>query len=143
MRRLQDVRFALENAKRAQCGYVRGDSDEGWMVTEVGALFAEANFRRANLKQPGRKRDEDKNWKRRERERIIASAAFAKFQGRRVNEITPLEANTFFRIDEYVNADARARKVSRLVNVFRNDPEIGPAVLALAERVKGGAKSDK
>lgn len=135
---LQDVRFALENAKRTHCGYVLGDTNEGWMLTETGALFARKNSRRLKTEDIARDRStpSEKKWRRRERERILASNAYVKIREKRVDEVTAHEANSFFRIDEYVNPTARERKISRLVNVFRNDPEIGPVVLQLAKRVK-------
>jgi hypothetical protein len=141
---LQDVRFALENAKRAHCGYVLGDSNEGWMLTEVGVLFARRNGRRLKMEQPERDRSTpiEKKWRRRERERILASDAHVKMRENRGHEITAHEANSFFRIDEYVSPAARDRKISRLVNVFRNDPEIGPVVVELAKRVKAGVNSN-
>jgi hypothetical protein len=142
---LQDVRFALENAKRAHCGYVLGDSNEGWMLTETGFLFARRNGRRLKTEQPKRDRSTttEKKWRRRERERILASDAFLKLRHNRGDEITAHEANSFFRIDEYVNPAARDRKISRLVNVFRNDPEVGPVVVELARRLKGGNNNEK
>lgn len=79
---LQDVRFALENAKRAHCGYVLGDSNEGWMLTEAGVLFARRNARRLKTEQPTRDRSRptERKWRRRERERILASDAYLKMR---------------------------------------------------------------
>jgi len=140
---LQDVRFALENAKRAHCGYVLGDN-EGWMLTEAGALFARRNGRRLKTEHAGRDRSTpaEKKWRRRERERILASDAYVKMRENRGDEITTPEATSFFRIDEYVSPTARDRKISRLVNVFRNDPEIGLVVVELAKRIKAGVSSN-
>jgi hypothetical protein len=137
---LQDVRFALENATRSQCGYVLGDSKKGWMLTESGALFARENIRRLNTVDLTRDRSTpaQKKWKRRERERILASDAYLKIRDGRAGEVTRHEANSFFRIDEYVSAESRKRKITRLVNVFRDDVEIGPVVVELAKQVKAG-----
>jgi hypothetical protein len=141
---LQDVRFALENAKRSHCGYVLGDSNAGWMLTEAGVLFARRNGRRIKTEQPVRDRGTpaEKKWRRRERERMLASDAYVKMREKRGDQVTAHEAHSFFRIDEYVNPAARDRKISRLVNVFRNDPEVGPVVVELAKRVKAGVKSN-
>jgi hypothetical protein len=132
---LQAVRFALENAKRAHCGYLIGTGNEGWMLTQSGLAFAEKNediLKAANLSGK-RIADSDKKWLRRERARLLASDAFIKMRNGRNSEVSSQEAASFFRIDEYVTGNARGRKIARIVNAFCEDPELGLAVRALAQ----------
>jgi hypothetical protein len=132
---LQAVRFALENAKRPHCGYVIGTGNEGWMLTETGAYFASKNADQLQTAVSGGQRETqaDRKWRRRERSRMLNSAAFAKYSAGRVNEITPQEAAAFFRVDEYVTGQLRERKITRLLSAFQDDSEFGPAVRAIAK----------
>ncbi len=54
--------------------------------------------------------------------------------------MTAREAETFFRVDEYVTGEARERKVNRIAYAFGDDPELGPLVRALACVVGGHQK---
>jgi hypothetical protein len=130
---LQAVRFALENAKRDHCGYLIGTGNEGWMLTKSGLEFSIQNAKRfedADLTCQ-RLSETDKKWLRRERARMLSSDAFAKISDGRESEVTTQEAASFFRIDEYVTGKARERKITRIMNAFHEDPELGTAVTKL------------
>jgi len=139
---LQGVRFALEDAKKTQFGYVFGDSNEGWILTEPGVNYAKRNAKRLLSENQVKERGSlaDKKWRRRERERIISSDAFLKSRENGLEAVSMQEANSLFRIDEYVTGNARERKIARLVNVFRNDPEIGHVIVELAARLRMGGE---
>ena len=115
------------------------------MLTEQGSLFAQKNAKRLLGREQAKERNTlaERKWRRRERERILASDAYMKIRENRAGEVTAHEANSFFRIDEYVNEESRERKISRLVNVFRNDPEIGPVVIELSKQVKAGVNNNE
>jgi hypothetical protein len=134
------IRTYLSDAKKARCGrYLIGTGNEGWMLTEAGLTFAKENLDRlvATDLTGERKTESEKRWLRRERVRLLGTSAFAKFRGGEENSITAEEASAFFRVDEYVAAGARQRKIARIVNTFRADLELGRAVIALAERATG------
>lgn len=132
---LQGVRFALENAKRPQCGYVTGTGNDGWLLTEIGYSFAEENIKRAEHADLAARRlsESEKKWLRSERKRILASVAFLTSQKHGLDAVTGLEAKKLFRIDPYVAQKSRERKITRLVNAFRDDSQLGPIVTALAQ----------
>jgi hypothetical protein len=136
---LQAVRFALENAKRQHCGYLIGTGNEGWMLAKPGLEFAEENVDRFQTSDLSGQRlsESDRKWQRRERTRLVSSAAYSKFESGDSNRITQQEAASFFRLDEYVTGTAREKKVIRIVNAFGNDPQLGPAVKSLAELLTG------
>ncbi len=143
---IEIVRTALSDAKKEKCGhFLTGTGNDGWMLTERGSLFAQKNAKRLVGREQAKERNTlaERKWRRRERERILASDAYMKMRQNRAGEITTHEANTFFRIDEYVSLESRERKISRLVNVFRNDPEIGPVVVELAKQVKAGMSNNE
>lgn len=121
----------LADAKKAKYGsHVSGSINEGWMLTESGAFFAKENA--ARLKHVDlagvRKSDAEKKWQRSERSRLLSSNAAQKFFDGEIESITPSEVATFFRVDEYVTGTVRDRKVTRIVNAFGDDPELGDAV---------------
>ena len=67
---------------------------------------------------------------------MLASEAYLKFQSGRSDAITPQEAEAFFRLDDYVMGEARNRKVTRIVNTFASDPELGKAVKELTTKIR-------
>ena len=129
------VRTFLSDAKKPKNGrYLSGSGNEGWMLTETGLDFAKGSVSRAQATNLATKRlsEPDKKWLRRERGRILASDAFLKAQESGVDAVTASEAEKLFRIDSYVQQGSRERKITRLVNAFRDDLDIGPIVKALA-----------
>jgi len=135
------VRVRLSGAKNPEYGgYLLGSGSEGWVLTDAGVAFVEENLRRFESAALATTRigRTPKKWLESERSRMLASEAFGKIRDRRPEEVTDREAAAFFRIDDYVVGPARDRKVTRIVNVFRNDPELGEAVIELARRVACG-----
>lgn len=135
---LEIIRVYLSDAKKkAKGGYLIGSGTGGWLLTEKGLKFA---MRRArDLKDVDLSREplttKEKNWRRSERARMLASNAYLKFSSGAKDTITIPEADSFFRVDDYVIGKAREGKISRFVNTFRNDPELGTVVTELAKKV--------
>ena len=59
-----------------------------------------------------------------------------KFQTQGINSITSQEAETFFRIDDYVLGEARKQRLSRIINTFGEDGNFGKAVKKIAKKVR-------
>ena len=76
-----------------------------------------------------------RNWKRRERERMLASDAFAKFSAKEGATISSQEAESFFRVDAYVTGVDRAQKIRRAKNLSGNDEELGPLIKLLEIKI--------
>ena len=57
--------------------------------------------------------------------------------------ITLQEAESFFRLDVYVTGNAREDKIIRALNAFGNDPQLGVAVKALAEKARTEGKNNE
>lgn len=118
---------------------VTGSKKEGWLLTPAGTALAERevakleSLREARVKRP---RNEEL-WLGRERKRMLAEPAYRKVQEGRDGEITKVEAEKFFRLDEYVIGTARERKIQQAQNAFQADPEIGTAVTKIASILKG------
>ncbi len=142
---LQAIRFALENAKREHCGYLIGTGNEGWMLSKLGLQFAQNNTERFQATDLSGKRlsESDKKWQRRERARLVSTAAYAKFSSGDIADVSEQEAVSFFRLDEYVSGTARKKKIARIVNAFYDDAELGAAVTALAELVTGDKSHER
>ncbi|MEI7601599.1 MAG: hypothetical protein WCJ41_20070 [Aestuariivirga sp.] len=140
---IEIIRAFLSDAKKQKYGnYLSGSGNEGWMLTEAGAIFAKMNVSRLESANLGgvRMSDGEKKWFRRERSRLLSSDAFLKFRSGKLAEITQREAASLFRLDEYVTGVVRARKIDRIVNAFRDDSELGAAVIQLRDLVaKAGA----
>jgi len=59
----------------------------------------------------------------------------SKLQSNGVDTVTTQEAESFFRVDDYVTGVAREKKISRILNTFRDDPKLGQIVVALSGKV--------
>lgn len=124
----------LADAKKPKNGaYLSGSINTGWMLTEVGSVFASRNIERlegSDLSQL-RKSQGEKKWLKQERARLLASDAFRKLCSPNSEEVSLSEVASFFRVDEYVKGTARERKITRIVNAFRDDPQLCEAVITL------------
>jgi hypothetical protein len=131
------VRVALSDS-RLKKGYVVGSHDKGgWMLTPAGQEFARRNRDRLAPQQPvAHRRGKDEQQLQRERARLLTSAAYSRYQNGGVDEVTNDEADAFFRLNVYVRAQARERKIARVENQFGEDPELGGLVKLLAARAR-------
>jgi hypothetical protein len=116
-------------------GYISGSERDGWLLTEAGVSFARENVdtvpgskKRASLRE--------RAWLKSERERLLSSDAFLKYKDSGEIAITKRDAESFFRIDNYVRAEAREQKLLRILNAFGEDSELGPAARKFASIVR-------
>jgi hypothetical protein len=129
------VRNGLQDAKKT--GNVRGGAHEGWALTDLGVVEArEMLSRLGGVTERVRLTPQQQAWRSRERTRLLTEEAFKAATGDQLDRLSVPALLRFFRIDEYVDAKGRADRVSRLVNAFDGDAELGPVVRALAEKLK-------
>ena len=134
---------ALRDAKKLKNGrYVLKSSKEEWLLTAKGLAFAQQRVRQLDGADVSRKPmgAKERNWVRRERERLLGSEAFGKFAMGKPEHITAQEAEAFFRIDAYVTGQARSEKLARAANVFGEDPDLGPLIKLLISRITKGTQ---
>lgn len=119
--------------------YVTGSKNRGWLMTLAGIQFAESAIARLEGLSPAREKrpKTEENWVRRERVRMQGEIAYLKMREGRDVEITQVEAERFFRLDDYVTGDARSRKIQQAEVDFRDDPELGQIVQKVAALVRG------
>jgi hypothetical protein len=67
---------------------------------------------------------------------MMGEAAYNKLQSGARSQITPAEAERFFRVDDYVVGDARRAKIERARNALSNDPELSRAIAEIAKLVR-------
>lgn len=134
---LDAVRKRLWDACREdKGGYLVGSEKDGWRVTEKGVEFASGKLEGLGLQgaqMPMTLRE--KQWRGRERERMLASEAFNVFEEGNVEELTKSDAYSFFRIDEHVGKEARRARVERALVFFGDDEDLGSLVRKLADLV--------
>jgi hypothetical protein len=138
---IETVRKRLWDAVKPEKGaFILGSERIGWSLTPGGLQFATKAVTRLGLIDLSRKRFslQEKQWRRAERSRMVASDAYAKFVTGGAGSVTTQEAEMFFRIDNYVTGASRKRKLSRILNAFGSDPELGGAVRELERKVRGG-----
>ena len=136
---MEIVRVVLSNLKRSRDGnYLIGKGKDGWMLTERGLQYARA-FSNNSRRSGGSKTplsQKEKNWRRSEKLRMLATPAFAKISNGQANQVTEQEAEAFFRLDSYVTGKAREQKLLRAKNVFGDDSDLAEAIKVLENRVR-------
>ena len=136
---LELVRVYLSDTKKPDKGaYLLGSGTEGWRLTEKGLKLARKRLKELRGVDVSRRPTSSKEKKviRAERARMLASEAFAKFKETGLDSVTHQEAESFFRVDSYLTAEQRERKVVRVLDLFREDAELGKAVRDLASKVQ-------
>ncbi len=140
---IENVRTFLSDAKKLKNGgLVNGSGSKGWMLSETGLEFAQSRVGDLDGRDLTRVRlsVKEKLWVRNERERMLSSDAYRKFQESGIGSVTHQEASAFFRIDDYVESEARERKLIRILNTFRGDKDLDHAIKAIAQKVRKGVK---
>lgn len=136
---IDNVRKRLSDAKNpAKGGYLLGSFTQGWLLSENGLKFCRKNSKQlkgASLSRAPLDKKE-MSWRRHEKARMLGSPAFEKIRENRENEITPREAEGFFMVDDYITGIAREKKLTRIINAFGNDPELGKAIRLLKGKVR-------
>lgn len=134
------IASSLSDARKEKNGsHVMGSMQSGWMLTDKGLKFAQERVRElddANLsRKPQTARE--RQWEKGERTRLVSEAAFVKHQSGLLDDILQTEAESFFRVNDYVVGQAREKKIIRILNAFGDDVELGAVVHALVGRVRG------
>lgn len=140
---IETVRKRLWDARKPEKGgYLVGSDKAGWSLTQAGLSFARSKVSVLDRASLTRKplNTKERNWFRRERERMLGSEAYQKFAVGESDKISIQEAQAFFRVDAYVTGEARSEKLLRARNVFGEDPDLGPLIKLLVARIEKGAQ---
>lgn len=141
---LDAVRKRLWDACRPDKGrYLVGSERDGWRLTEAGVQFAEREAKKLDVLDSRRPMTlREKQWKSRERERMLSSDAYAALIKGDTSSFTVVDAERFFRIDEHVGAEQRKARAERALVLFSDDDELGELVVAMAELLSGRSRDD-
>ncbi len=126
------VRVALSDARLKKHWVVGSHDRGGWLLTPLGQDLARANATLLGGAKEVRRSGRDERQLERERLRLVSSPAFHRARAGDLDGITKDEADAFFRINVYVEGQARERKIARIENQFGDDPELGKTVRTLA-----------
>lgn len=138
---IEHIRAFLSDAKKPKNGaYLTGVGKDGWLLTDTGLAFSKTRVDKLPGLELSRKPTtaKERNWIRRERERMLASEAYQKFSLGDGDKITVQEAQAFFRVDAYVTGTARSEKLLRASNVFGEDAELGGLIKLLIPKIEQG-----
>jgi hypothetical protein len=136
---IETVRKRLWDAAKAEKGgYLVGSERDGWLLTGAGLKFCKKHLRKLNVRHNSSTRysQREQTWISRERARMLAEPAFQKFAAGQIATITSVEAERFFRVDDYVIGTARKTKIERSIAAFAADPLLGEATRHVAELVR-------
>ena len=136
---IETVRKRLWDAASDKKGrLLTGSEREGWLLTEAGLKFCHQNnalFSGAE-ETTVRLSKKEQSWATREKIRMQAEIAFKKWQDGRADGIVSVEAERFFRIDDYVVGDLRSSRITRAKDIFAADPVMTEAIKEIAGKVR-------
>jgi len=130
------VRVALSDARLKKKWVVGSHNRGGWVLTPSGHEFARKNEGRLEATSHTPRHGREARQQERERTRLLTSVAYERLIAEGIEAVTSDEADAFFRINVYVEGQARERKISRVENQFGGDAELGEAVRLLAARAR-------
>jgi hypothetical protein len=132
---IETVRKRLWDASKPdKGGYLVGSEKDGWLLTRTGLKFCEKNFEAVKHGTAYKERhtQRERGWLDKERIRMLSEPAYSKLVAGKNKEITPVEAERFFRVDDYVVGAARKTKIQRTIAAFQSDPDLAKAVKKIA-----------
>jgi hypothetical protein len=135
---IDTVRKRLWDAAKAdKGGYLVGSERDGWLLTQTGLQFCEEHLYFLKTNKPTiRHSQREQTWLARERTRMLAEPAYQKFSMGQFDSISQREAESFFRVDDYIVGNARRAKVERSIATFAADPLLGEATKRVAALVR-------
>ena len=136
---IEVVRRRLTDAATSdKGGFLTGSKKEGWLLTEAGLRFCKQHERSISTASEGAvfKVTREDTWATRERIRMKSEVAYNKWLKGAYEEIEPVEAERFFRIDDYVVGDLRRSRIKRAQDTFRADEHLSEAIVAIAGKVR-------
>jgi len=135
---IEKVRTSLSDAKKIKNGsYLLGLHTKGWLLSVKGLEFCKIlsqDLQNTNLSELTQKKQLSL-WQRREKIRMLSTTAFEKMSTNNEDTVSLREAETFFRLDEYVTGESRMKKINRIVTAFSDDPDLGLIVNKIAKKV--------
>jgi hypothetical protein len=136
---IEVIRKRLSDAKKTEkYGFLYGSVRKGWILTEKGLEVANrlyAEIDKHDLTRIPRSKSESLR-ARKEKEKMIRSDAFQKFIQGNSDKISVVEAESFFRLDDYIRGNARKERITRIINTFGSDLELAGAIEFLVNKVR-------
>jgi len=136
---IETIRKRLWDAASDKMGrLLTGSERDGWLLTEAGLTFCQEHSGELGKTGAGevRKSQKEQAWATRERVRMQAEVAYKKWFDGRAEEIQHVEAERFFRIDDYIVGDLRRSRINRARDIFAADSEMSQAITEIAEKVR-------
>ncbi|MGI8551904.1 MAG: hypothetical protein ACR2PL_14130 [Dehalococcoidia bacterium] len=136
------VRRSLYDALRRENPHLSGSEKKGWMLTPAGLTWVRQEGQRflegtsvpvQRQERHGSVREEER-WKR-ERARILMTPAWQRWQ-QGLREIAEQDASEVFRIDAYAFGRTLDMKITRVRELFDEDPDLGPFIAASASVIE-------
>ncbi|EAQ10958.1 hypothetical protein RB2654_05024 [Rhodobacterales bacterium HTCC2654] len=136
---IETIRKRLWDASSEKMGrLLTGSERDGWLLTEAGLQFCREHSDQLENPEEGsiRLSQKEQAWATRERGRMQAETAFRKWKDGLIDEIQPVEAERFFRIDDYIVGELRRSRVKRARDIFAADQTMSEAINEIAKKVR-------
>lgn len=125
-------------AKLADDKLLSGSERQGWILTATGVNFCRENEARLSKVPEFRARQgrQEQVWATRERVRLVGEIAYQKWRDGLSDSISAVEAERFFRIDDYVIGKSRKARIERAIAAFQSDESLGAAIADISKLVR-------
>jgi hypothetical protein len=139
---IENVRKRLSDAKNPRkAGYLVGSVKHGWRLSELGLQFCRKRARDLKARESEHEKatpidNAETAWQSREKARMLSSVAIELLQSKGEDAVSAQEAEAFFRIDDYIVGEARKKKINRIIDIFKNDQDLGNFIVTLAKKVR-------
>ena len=129
------VRNGLQDSRKKRL--VSGGALKGWRLTSSGAdeakQLAPRNIAAANQ---ARMTAAQKQWRARERERLVREPAFRAAQSLGPEAVSRGDILRFFKFDEYLPREKQAERIHRLLVGFEDEPEMHGIIEKFARKLE-------
>jgi hypothetical protein len=120
---LRIVQYALQDAAKANMGYLKGSSKHGYMLTRIGLDWVEKLDESKQFSTTSRKSSPSELLLK-EQIRLRKSRAFEKFINDNTDKITVMDFREFTRVNDYFPEHIRKQRYVKIDNVVKDDEEL-------------------
>ncbi len=131
---LESVRKAIAAAGNID-NYVVGSHKNGWMLSPIGLKFSKNNLPEKWSGYIKKRPDKEQAQIQREKDRLMNTDAYHYYLSHNEHDLSIISktmADDFFRLNNYIDGQTRINKITKIQNLFSNDPELGPLIKILA-----------
>ncbi len=120
---LRIVQYALQDACKAYMKYLKGSSKHGYMLTQVGLIWAKQFDEKKQLSTLSRKMSPS-DLILREKVRLQSTRAYQKFIAGEKDKVTIMDFREFTKVNDYFPKHIKDQRYEKIENTIRDDEDL-------------------